>query len=188
MKATVKYGLILGVSLIIYSLFLNIMGLAAKWQYGLLNLVILGVVLFFGMKERREETEGYITYGKALVSGLLIAVIGSALAGVFTYLYYEVFAPGEFAEVLKEQLAAGREQQEAFGMTPEQIAEGEKRGAMFRTPIAFGITILVNTTFIGFIISLILSAFLKKIKKEKEILTEKFAAGEFDDKEGWGED
>ena len=157
---SINYGLITGLATIIYSIILYIMNLTFNRSLGLLSILILLIGIIYGTKVFRDKNQGgFITYGQALVSGVIIALIVAILGGIFTYIL-NVFIDPDLTEkglqFMEEQLV----KKERF--SDDQIEMIIERARERTNPIKSAFWSMLGTTVIGFILSLITSAFLKK--------------------------
>lgn len=161
----VKYGIICGVVSVLFSLvayFLDIT-LMSTWWYGLIILVISVIIAITGTKARREQIGGFMNYGQALLSLLVIFIISMLVATVFNILLH-VFDP-TLADQLKEQtIETTVSMLEKFN-TPQEVIDEQLEKLNEQD---FGMTPLnIAKQFVGamvfyLIISLIAAIFLKK--------------------------
>ncbi len=152
-----EYGILTGIALIVLTLIIYFTDLqTARWTswigYG-----ILLAGLFIGTKAFRDEFNGgFITYGRALGFGTLSMFFAALIASVFVYVFYKFIAPdamGPLREVAEEQILR----------TNPNISDQEYDMAMrFISPGIIAFTSVFSYTFIGFVLSLITSAFLKR--------------------------
>lgn len=157
-RIALKYGVITAVASIVYT---TILILAEKNQnQGLtsLGLLILVVGMVYAMREFKAENTGYMSYGQGLGIGTLIAAISGLLNSTFIMFYTQFID----TNLMQKSLDTAREDMERRGASDTQIDAGvqflEKMmlpGIMFATGIFFSI-------FIGFIISLIVAAILRR--------------------------
>jgi hypothetical protein len=132
----------------------------AKWVGGLGGLAIGIVTTLLGMKARREEippTEDF-GYGSALWVGTRIAFISSFLSAIFVYCYNAFINPG-FADIMKQDQAANLE---AKGVSSDQIERIQQMSGWLFNPLPAAIVGLVVGAVFGFILSLIIAAFMKR--------------------------
>src|SRR5690606_3741299 len=120
-----------------------------------LSFLLLAVCIFLAVKDHRDrELGGYITYGRGLGAGVLTALFAGLLLSIFIYLFYGVIDPGAMDELKRIQ----EEQMYKNGMSDEQIEMSLK----FVSPGFMAGMALPMVTFMGFIFSLIIAAFLKR--------------------------
>jgi hypothetical protein len=111
LKNSGVYGLILGGISVIYSMILYISGInILNIIFGIFNFVFLigltGFITFYGTKNYREKySEGYITYGKALLSCLLIGVFAAVISAVYTFIYFKSVDTAYFDAMINKFMA-----------------------------------------------------------------------------------
>ena len=154
---SIKYGLYLGIILTIYSLALQVMGLAANEALGWVGYVVLIVLMVIAHKTFKNEGDGFMSYSQGLSIGTLIALVAALISTPISYLYVKFF-DSSFLQVIKDKQIEDMEQ---GGMSDAEIESAMEIASTFMTaefifPIAF-----VFFIFFGFIISLIVSIFTK---------------------------
>jgi hypothetical protein len=160
-KSTMTSGAILGAALIILTLILGIINLDAAKSLGSI-MMIVGIVL--AIKHFRNNVlHGYISYGQALGFGVLTAFFASVIIAFFTFLTYNLNPAllDKGLEIAKMQLLEKK-------LPDDQMEMGMKLIQMMVTPPIIALCTMLLMTFIGFIFSLIIAAFMKK---EKNIFT-----------------
>ena len=156
-EVSVKYGLYLGIILTIYSLALQVMGLAANEALGWVGYVVLIVLMVIAHKTFKNEGDGFMSYSQGLSIGTLIALVAGLISTPLSYLYVK-FVDSSFLQVIKDKQFEAMEQK---GMSDAEIESAMEIASTFMTaefifPIAF-----IAFIFFGFIISLIVTAFTK---------------------------
>jgi hypothetical protein len=158
-KSTMLSGVYLAIALILLSVIFYVTGnsFSKTAQYLTYPVFIAGVI--WGQISYKKELGGIMTYGEALLAGLLTMVFASVISSIYTYLLYTIIDPS-----LQEQLRIFTEEQVmAQGNVPEEQMEmALKMAGKFQTPIMMFIMGIVGGAFIGLIISLITSIFIKK--------------------------
>lgn len=160
MKQAMTFGAIIGLALVVYSIFLYITGLTFNKGLGLVQYVALFAGIYLGTKDYREKAlGGFITYGKALGLGVLISVFVGIITLFFNFLMMRFVDPG----LVEKYLAIAEETIQNNRFIPaDQIDEAVERSGKMLTSV-WSIPIgLISFCFIGFIISLIASAFVKR--------------------------
>ena len=108
MKVYVKYGLWTGICSGLWGLisftvvgWLNtaafhgtIPATQIRSYSGLFSLLILGLGIYVGLKQARARNSDTLSYGQAVKTGVLIAVITAILGALFAWLYCTVLNPG----------------------------------------------------------------------------------------------
>jgi hypothetical protein len=157
MNAMVRAGLVLGILVEIWTAVV----IAARWHLDpsrmwLFFLVIplqLAIVLFALRGEAPTAT-----YGRQVLNGLLVSVVGAVLVFAGSYVLTTVVFPDYFTE-LRE---AGAAMQARSGMSPEQIEAQMKQTAAMYDPVYNAVTGAIATVATGLVISLVAGAFLRK--------------------------
>lgn len=120
-------------------------------------LFIIG--LFIGIRQYRESyaQEGFITYGKALLTGMWI----SLLTGL-VYCLYSVWLYSLHPELLGNYLSIAREMiGQMYGDSPlKEMAD--QFFTAFTTPFSIGLSELLGKFINGLLFTLIIAAFLRK--------------------------
>jgi hypothetical protein len=158
MKHLMNWGVILGLILIAYSLVLYVLGAnesqAAQWvSYG-----FIAAVIYLATKARRESEGGVLSYGKGLGTGVGITFFASILVAVYTYIFFGFIDP----DMLEELILRAEDQMYEQGTPDEQVEIAMEYTRKFMQPGPMSAMVVLTYTFVGFIISLITSAILKK--------------------------
>ncbi len=152
-----KYGIYLALVSIIYSLILQILGLAAKQSLGYIGFIFVIIALVLAHRDFKRSNE-FMSYGQGLGISMIIITISSVLGSIFSYIYIK-FVDNSMLDVIREQSIV---QMEERGMSDSQIDQAMEMQAKFTTPemiLVFGI---LGGIFFGFIIALIVTAITKK--------------------------
>lgn len=158
LKNAMNFGAMLGLSAMIISFVLQIAKIrdGALPQVSLLSVFVLFIIL--GIRGLRTRWQGFISYGQALAQGVLISLFGAILLGFFTYVFFAFASP----ESIQEIKDIAEIQMENQGLDSEQIEMALEMQSKFMTPGIMGIMVVLTYVFLGTIVSLIASAFLKK--------------------------
>lgn len=161
-----KYGLILALITIGYSLILHLVGLATnRWLPALLGIVFFAVICYMGHKAFKEGGDGFMSYAQGLGMGVVIALVSGLLGSIFSVIYIKLIDDSVMEAAMQEQI----EKMEDQGMSDAQIDQAMEMAAMFQTPVMMVIFGLLWSVFIGFIISLIVSAITKNSNPEAQV-------------------
>lgn len=159
LKNVMNYGAITGLAFIAYAVILFVLGLENSQTAGYLNYIILIAGIYLGTKQYRDQhNNGLITYKNALGTGTLIAVFASIILAVYMYVFMTVIDPDAIDKIriLAEEKMIER------GIPDEQIEMAMGMNSKLMTPGYIALWTVPTFTFIGFILSLIIGAFLKK--------------------------
>lgn len=160
-RVALKWGLITGLALIVFSTVLYVLELTTNPWLGALLYAFLLAGLIAGMLEYRTANGGYIGYGEAVGLGALLSAVAGMLSTAFSVFYTTIIDP-TFQERLFEQM---RDKMEEDGnMSDEQIDQMIEMSQKFQSPglqFVFGLFWLI---LIGTILSLIVAAFIRRNK------------------------
>lgn len=159
-KVAMNYGLLYGLAGIAITLLFYFLGTDMESKIPMLTgFAALILFIIIGVKSYRDEDlEGYISYGKSLGTGTLIALFGSIITAIFTVILFTYIAPE-----LPEKIIENAQQKLAEkGMSDAQMEQGIKMTRMFMSPVWLFFFSILGTTFWGFVFSLIISIFTKK--------------------------
>jgi hypothetical protein len=167
-RIALRYGLYTALGLTIYTIIIQLAGLATNPAMGIVGFFITAAILILGivggMREFRQQNEGYMSYGQGLGLGSLLAAVTGLISGVFTFFYLTFIDDSS----LRVAMDAQREQMEARGMSDAEIDQAMAIAQRFASP---GMTVfwsVLMMLFIGFILSLIISAIMKKERNPVE--------------------
>ncbi len=158
-KSCFKYGIILGLVSVVLSVLFYVMDLMfASWVF--LPIIIVTLVALFLLQRSYRDTyeNGYITYGRALGSGVVMLLYSAIVGAIFAYLLYAVIDPG----LVDKSLAAAQAKLEAKGMPEAAIEAATKVQQKMLQPWVISLTTIINTMFMGTIMALITSIFVTK--------------------------
>ena len=168
MKQTaIRYGLMLGLISIAFSLVSNIMGFSDPRDPNTMMGILMGVLSFgisifiivLALKHYRDElNNGIMSLGQAISVGIMVALVSGLIAAVFSVLYYTVIDPGYFDTILE----GTRQKMEDNGMDDDQIDQAMRITSMFSNPIVTFFATLLSSAFVGLIISLIAGLIMKR--------------------------
>jgi small-conductance mechanosensitive channel len=158
-KANLTNGLILGLVGIVYSLVMYFMNLTFNKTVGYIFLLVLIILLFFLVRSYRDNyLYGYITFGKAFGTGVVIFLYYSIIAAIFTYILYAVIDPGLSAK----QLAFTEEIMSKRAMPQEALDAAMKIQKKIMKPEIIAPFSIVGNMLYGTVMSLIVAIFVRK--------------------------
>jgi hypothetical protein len=164
-KIALKWGLILGVVLILFSLVINMTGNFGNNALQSISYIFIIVGIVLAHKDYKDSGDGYMSYGKGLGIGTLTVIIAFVISGIFGYIYMTAIDP-TLIDALKEQQILQMEEQ---GMSDAQIEQAMGFTESFMTPGMLTLFAILFSAFIGFILSLIISAFTKNNNPELDM-------------------
>jgi hypothetical protein len=158
-KTCLKYGLILGLVSIVFSVLIYMFDLTfATWT--IFPSLLLSVIVLFLLQRSYRDTynNGFITYGKSLGVGVIIFIYASVIIAIYTYLLYTVIDPG----MVDKQMAMAADKMVAKGIPEEAMDTALKMQEKMLKPWIITLMGIFTTVFYGFILSLISSIFVAK--------------------------
>jgi len=161
---TIIYGTILGLVLVIYSFILHKTNLEKNmWLSLFQNIFLIAAIILSIQCFRNRFNEGYISYGKALGTGVLTIIWASLIVAIYTYLFTKYIDPTAI-ENARELALKNIENSN----NEDQIELMSKIFNFIFSSSIMSVLTFIGNVFKGTIFSLIIAAFLKK---EKDILT-----------------
>jgi len=158
------YALILTVAGAVFNLLLYFTGfqtekLATGQHLQYIGFLIMGVVLYLGIKAVREESPGKaMSFGKGVGSGVLISAYSGIMSSFYTYIHFKFVNP-EFVDYQMEIIRAKWEQ---IGMNASAMENAEKMARTMMGPVVQAIFTPIMVVLFGLIFSLIIAAILKR--------------------------
>ncbi len=154
-----NHGLVIGLILVVFAFLISIVKLGSGNLLPLLHWAVIIAAVYYSIKTWRDNyNEGYISYGQALGFGFRTMFFASVIYGFYSMLYMTWINPGS----VNEALTAVEEGYFQLGFTDEQIEQYMEIAQKMQTPGWQMFTTILGTTFTGFIISLIVSLFVRK--------------------------
>lgn len=162
----IRFGILGGLASIIYGLLTNIMGwnnpsegMGMLVVSGIISLVIYAGFLVAVVKKHRDENlGGYISFGQALTTAFLTALVMGAISSVFQVIYINYIDPS----FIESMLGYTEEMMENMGMTGEQLEEAMEQSRKGYEPGRFMLSALFGSAFLGLLVSLVVAAVLNK--------------------------
>ena len=155
-SVAIKWGVIGGLVGIIFFVILDLSGLgfsSVRW----VGLIFPFILIFLAHREFKNEGDGYLSYGQGLGIGTLYSLIGSIVSSIFTFVYVS-YINTNYIDLAREETMMQWEEQ---GMSQAQIDQATPMMETFNSPMGMLIMGIIIGTFMGFIISLIVSIFSK---------------------------
>ena len=161
-KSAALYGLYVGIVITLFSVILYVTGQTTNKVLGYLSVPIyFGCVFWAQIQYRNTNLNGEISYGQALGFGVATMLFSGVISMIYTLIIYNVDPS------LIEQIKAVQEQALlAKGMSEDQVETSMKIAERFMSPSIMAISGIIGSAFIGTIISLITSFFVKRQMNE----------------------
>ncbi|OCX52316.1 hypothetical protein BEL04_12635 [Mucilaginibacter sp. PPCGB 2223] len=139
---------------------LNINAATLRGLTGLLTLVILGIGIYIGMQSIKTANSGNLTYGQAVFTGFIIAVVTGMITALVSVVYCTAVDPGYSAYMISESqkalLASGKSPADVTAATPALQQQWSTGGQVVQA--------LVGQTICGVVIALVMGIFVKTKK------------------------
>lgn len=158
-KNAMNFGAILGIALCLVSaVFMSLDMNSSNIQQWIGYLLTIGIISWGTISFRDKYNEGFMSYGQAFTSCLLITFFSSIILAFFMYIYLS-FIDQTFIDKILEK---AEEEMMNKKLPDDQIEEAMKMTRMFTTPIMMAFFTIIINTFMGAIFGLITAAFLKR--------------------------
>jgi hypothetical protein len=154
----IRYGLIVALVMVVYSLILQFAGLAMNRPLGFLTYAILIAGMVVAHNTFKRDGDGYMTLGQGISIGMWLTLVAGVISSVFSYLYLKFIDDSVIQTAMDEAIT----QMEERGMPDDQIDQAMKITEKFMQPGAMMLIALVTMLILGFIISLVVSAITRK--------------------------
>lgn len=164
MPIAIRYGGIAALISIAITLLVDTLGLVnygtgeGQWIVSVASLIITLSILYYAINQHKSDLGGYITFGRALKTGVMIGLIAGIIGGVFAAIYHGFIRP----DIMETALEAQTEQMLDQGLSEEQIEQAMGISKMITGPIGLGLSSVIGSVFIYAILSLIMGAIMKK--------------------------
>jgi hypothetical protein len=164
-RNSMNYGAYSGLAMIVIFLAMHYAGVnSSKSSLQWLTYVPLAVLIFLGMRNLRDNISGgFISYGKALGSGVLISFFGGILVGFFMYVFMKVIDTDQ--KLLSTMLEQNEQAMLKQNLSEEQIEQSMEIAQKFMTPGVISVMSVFGYTLIGLPISLVAAFFIKREDK-----------------------
>lgn len=169
-KTAMIYGVILGLSITIYSFILfitNVMPVGVILPI-ILFIVLIGVyftcIYFFTKKIRNNQLNGYLTFGEGFLIGFIISLTAAIITSVYTFIQNQYLDPTYMTRVIEAQKSwmtgfmSGKVPDETIEETLAKVDQTLKD----YNPVKSLVQGIIGSTLMGSVIALISSAILKK--------------------------
>ncbi len=160
-------GAILGVIVVIFTFLLYFINpeLLSKWWITSIPLLIYIYFMVDAVRAFKAQNEGYATFGQALLSSWLTAIVGGTIGMIFTYLLYNFIDPSLIEMMQQKSIEmvegfAGNMSEEDYDKMIENMESQNQFG------LSGQIIGWLTASFVGLIISLIIAAITKNENNE----------------------
>ncbi|MEY4540444.1 MAG: hypothetical protein RLZZ306_2201, partial [Bacteroidota bacterium] len=159
-RTALKWGVIIGIICTVFGIGIMVAGQLGNKALGYLAFVFVGVGIYLAVNDFKKENQGFITYGQGLGLGTMKSAIVGLLASTSSFLYTKFIDPSIPDQTLKLIV----QDLEKKGTPDEQIDQMTEMMKMGLQPGVLFVSGIFMYFFIGFVLSLIIAAILKKEK------------------------
>ena len=159
-NASMVYGALLALALIVFSLLLYILDLSANRSVAWLQYaVILAGIIVAQFHFRKNYSAGFLSFGKAFTLGFLTVLFSAIIFAVYNYIFLKYIDPG----VLEEAFAkAEQEMEQRGGMSEVEMDKALSLMEKFRSPLMAAVSGIFMNVIIGLILSLVGAVITRK--------------------------
>lgn len=160
----VNNGAILGAASIVFSLVLYATGnhLPPHWSASVISIVLFIVFIVLGTKQFKAANGGFLSWGQGVKIGVGIAVLAGLMVVIYNYIFSNYIEPDFMAQLMEIQNQDFLDK----GMTEEQIEAANEITKTFQTPGIMAAIGIISYAIVGFIVSAITAAIMKKSEEE----------------------
>ena len=159
-RVALKYGVVASVVIMVYSTIINVAGLSQNKALSSLSFVFMIVAIVLAMKDFRQQNKGFMSYGEGLGLGSLLSAIMGLLSSAFTMFYIQFIDN----TLLSSGMDQVREDMERRGMDDSQIDQAMELSQKFMSPGVVFVMGVLGYLIVGFIVSLIVAAIIRREK------------------------
>ena len=159
-RTALKWGVIIGIILVLNSTAIYVSGQIGNQLWGNLIYLIIGLGVFFSLKDFKKENQGFMTFSQGLGLGTMMSTIMGLILGFYTFAYMKFIDTSLNSQMLK----MAEQNLEKKGIPDDQIEQSMEMMKMAMSPGILFISLLFLIVFVGFVFALIISAILKKDK------------------------
>lgn len=157
-KIALKWGLITGAALIVYSLVLFLTDKIGDSKLGLISIALSVGGLVLAMRDFRTLNGGFMTWGEGVGLGTLTSAVSGLLSSLFSVFYTTLID----TTVMERMADRTQVQLEESGLTDAQIEQQMSFLKVFQSPglsFAFG---LIGAVVFGLVLSMIIAAIMRR--------------------------
>ncbi len=161
-KNAMTSGLILGVLQSTLILIVYLMGvdiIRPPFAISVLNYIFVICGIIYGTRKYRDESlDGAISYSKALGFGVLVCVFAGIIYGIYMIIHMHFID----TDYLTKFMSAAEEEYYKAGFSEKQIEDAMLMLGSIQKPVIMVLFTVFGSVAMGFLFSLVTSAFLKK--------------------------
>lgn len=159
-RTALKWGVIIGIINVLYSTAIMVSGQIGNQTMGYAVYLIIGAGIYFALNDFKKENLGFMSFGQGLGLGTMMSTIVGLISSFYSFAYMKFIDSSIPDQILKN---AEREM-EKKGLPDDQIEQAMEYSKMFMSPGVMFIAGVFFTVLLGFVLSLIIAAIMKKDK------------------------
>lgn len=160
-----NYGLIYGGLVILSNLVIYALGMTFDTTGGIINMIVLAACIIglpiLAIKKFKNNNNGFITWGEALKTGIGVVVLGTLISIIYSHIFTGFIEPDFYNQLSDFQSQKLLDS----GYTDEQIEAQIEMQSKFQGTIIGDAIGLLFYTFLGFVVSAIAGAIMKKTEE-----------------------
>jgi len=158
-KTAASHGLVIGMILSLIAIIIWVGNSGASGGMRILNWFLVIGSIYYSMKIWRDKFNGgVIKYSQALGFGVAVMFLASIVFGFYNIIYMNYLDPDSVAE----SMDLLEETYYEMGFSEQKVELAMETAEAMQTPLFQAFSTVFGTTFMGFIMSLIVALFIRK--------------------------
>jgi hypothetical protein len=159
LNTALVYGSLLALSNILLGIVYYLMNMQFDESQQYIGLVLSIVFIVLGiLNHRNKNLNGYISYGNALGTGVMISLVAGIIGAVYFLVFSQYIDPEYMSKMMEHAETVYLEK----GYSEEEVSRIIEGQRMMSSPLIMFFTTIIVSVLAGLIISLIVSIFLRK--------------------------
>ncbi|MDX8554080.1 DUF4199 domain-containing protein [Tenacibaculum sp. 1B UA] len=162
-----NYGLVYGGLIVLTNLIIYALGMTFDTVGGIINMIVLAaciiVLPILAIKIFKKENNNLLSWGQALKIGVGLVAVGALISIIYSHIFTGIIEPDFYNQLNEFQT----QQFLDAGLTDEQIESQLAMQSKFQGTIIGDALGLLFYVFLGFIVSAIAGAIMKKTEEEQ---------------------
>ena len=160
------YGLLTAVVSIAFSVLTYVLDVPFKSPVMYFSFIILIAGVVYGtLQYRNIYSGGYLSFGKAFLSGFFIVLTAIIITTIYTYVFMTIIDPSFLDKVVEQSLEQAETKMMEKGLSEDQMGPALEITKKMMSPAWLTIMGLISNLIFGSIIALIAAIFTKKEDK-----------------------
>ncbi len=160
------YGLLTAGISIVFSILAYILDVPFKSPIMYFSFIILLAGIIYGtLQYRNTYLGGYISFGKAFLSGFIIVMVAAIVAALYSYVFLTFIDPAYLEKIIVQSMEETEAKMIEKGLSEDQMGPALEMTRKFMSPAIMSVFSVLGSALFGAILSLLSAAFLKKEDK-----------------------